>query len=611
MVHNRYPADLPVTLEDFKSSGYESVIASLDDYPLMWAEFSKAADVSNKNGQLKIAKVLWLLADACSMKFEPDNYNNPFIPLISHDGNRSVIPEDFTDEDILFFSQIVMDISHNMLKARIADIVWIRNRSLRFALMAIDSYIMNITNAITMATLGNNCLRRAINLSKTLKNGASDRLEQIVEKIFNALISIKIEDGGLGIWLANLLIDSDIEKSKLLNAAKKLEELTKNFKSANDNFLAQEYANITAKFYNILDDNTKSIEMLVCQAECLEKCATDDPSKLSAINFYEKAIQMYRSIPNKERKNYKIDDKITTLRLLITESTKEALLEMNTVESPGIDISAIIKYTEQLVEGKTTQQALLNFVNLSRLADSRALREQSIRHIKKYPLSVLFPTMIIRDGRVIAKIPGISPGEENEDVIFFKMVQNYLTYIGLVVQGKILPAKNILYLEHCICKNDIYLIVKNSPAVPLGRELLITKALYAGFENDFITYIHLGIPQFENIVRFYLKENGVITSRIDQYGVESENSLKALVNLPEMVKIFGEDLTFEIKALLCSPVGPNLRNETAHGLIGEDKCYSIYSIYSWWLMFKIVFNSFWSLKSNTTDQEKLSPPEEN
>ncbi|MCH5277979.1 MAG: DUF4209 domain-containing protein [Desulfovibrionaceae bacterium] len=614
MVHNRYPADLPVTLEDFKSSGYESVIDSLEDYRAMWTALYRAAEDAKKNGQLKHGKILWLLADACSMILEPDNRNNPFKPLILFEGKRSVILEDFTNDDILFFSKIVMFINHNMLKARISDILWLRNRSLgiEFALTAIDSYMNININTTTMVTGGNDCLRRAINLSKTLKSGAGNRLDQIKEKIFNILLATKIDDGEFGIWLADLLIDSDIEKSKLFKVAEKLEKLTKDFEFANDNSFAQEYASETAKIYNILNNSKKSVEMLVCQAECLMKYAANNPSKLAAINFYEKAIEIYRSVPRKERAKYKIDDRIAELWALRTDAGKDASLEMNIVQSPGICISEIINDAEQLVKGKTIQEALLAFANLYYFANYQAIKDKAIKQIQEYPIPALFPSMIINnDGRIVAKTLGILSGEENAEAIFSQMVRIYLDHLGVIVHGRILPAKRILHLEHYFYKNDIYSIVKNSSIVPIGRELIITKALYAGFENDFITYTHLGIPQIENMIRFNLKKVGARTSTLNQDGTESENSLNTLIDLPEATEILGENLAFEIKALYCSQFGPNLRNETAHGLIEEDKCCSEYSIYSWWLMFKIIFNSFWSLKNNTTGHEKLSPPEEN
>jgi hypothetical protein len=129
--------------------------------------------------------------------------------------------------------------------------------------------------------------------------------------------------------------------------------------------------------------------------------------------------------------------------------------------------------------------------------------------------------------------------------------------------------------------------------VPQGRERLVGRALFCGYECDFASALHLLVPQVEQIVRCRLKARGVKTTHLDDDGIETEKALGALLDFPETAQIFGEDLTFELKALFCEAVGPNLRNAVAHGLLDYDACESSYSIYAWWLGLKLVVNTFW------------------
>ena len=69
--------------------------------------------------------------------------------------------------------------------------------------------------------------------------------------------------------------------------------------------------------------------------------------------------------------------------------------------------------------------------------------------------------------------------------------------------------------------------------------------------------------------------------------------------------IFGEDLTYEIKALSCDQLGPNLRNNIAHGLLNDQEVHSVDVIYAWWLGLKLVFNHFW----NSLDRETVEEPQ--
>ena len=70
------------------------------------------------------------------------------------------------------------------------------------------------------------------------------------------------------------------------------------------------------------------------------------------------------------------------------------------------------------------------------------------------------------------------------------------------------------------------------------------------------------------------------------------------MELQDTKNIFGEDISFEIKALFCDSYGPNLRNELAHGLLDYDTCDSVYSIYAWWFCLRVVFNSYWNTRKH-------------
>jgi hypothetical protein len=175
----------------------------------------------------------------------------------------------------------------------------------------------------------------------------------------------------------------------------------------------------------------------------------------------------------------------------------------------------------------------------------------------------------------------------------------------MVVQGRILPALEVLQLEHRICEADFIYLASESPIVPIGRERLFGMALFDGYDYDFVTALHLLVPQIEHMVRFHLKSAGVKTTTLDGKGIETENGLSTLMDLPECETIFGEDLTFEIQALFCDAFGPNLRNELAHGLLDDKDCQTAYAVYAWWLGLKLVLNTFWNAarRSDGDDEE--------
>ena len=164
-----------------------------------------------------------------------------------------------------------------------------------------------------------------------------------------------------------------------------------------------------------------------------------------------------------------------------------------------------------------------------------------------------------------------------------------------------MPALEVLHIEHRLREIDFVGIASQSPIIPPGREKLFGKALFAGYEKDFISSLHMLVPQIENMVRWHLKSQGVKTTTLDSKGIESENGLSTLMEIPEATKIFGEDWAFELKALFCDPVGPNLRNEIAHGLLDYDAFWSVHVVYAWWLSLKMVLSTARRAGSQSSD----------
>lgn len=86
-----------------------------------------------------------------------------------------------------------------------------------------------------------------------------------------------------------------------------------------------------------------------------------------------------------------------------------------------------------------------------------------------------------------------------------------------------------------------------------------------------------------------LKRHGVHTLFVDeQTGVDSEKSLNTLLDMAETADIFGAGVIMEMKALLVVQVGPNLRNDTAHGLLDNNSAWSYTALYLWWFCLRLV-----------------------
>ena len=608
MNNERYPSDLPISVDDFNSSGWKDSLANVtnEGYSAMWQALSNAARVALEQKHPEHSKVLWLLADACSMMLSPLSPNEPFKPFAVFADRRSIIPDDMSNSDILFLSEIVDEVDNVWLKARLCDLVWLKSkpRNIKFALDAIDAYRQLPLDTDTWIHGGRDCWPRAINLARMLKGGAKEKMQQIENTIISAFQKTSQQDGYLGLWLADLLKSNRLGWSHQTAISAKLEKLARDFDGEGDLHRARDYFARSAEWYKLIPDEVKAAEMTVLVAEgwvkeAIARSASENSSHMVAANFYENAIQTFRTVPRSERSTYQVDKRISELRAHLNDSGERAIGEMGIIQGPAIDITKFVEQTRTLVSGKSAQEALLAFVELHRGVKEKELRESAIDKMRKHPLQSLFAvTMMSRDGRVIAKRPAMSLGanltDDDEIAIKAEMIRDYGYLVGIVVQANIWPALEVLLAEHRLREADFIELARQSPFIPKERENLFGKALFAGYERDFVTAIHLLIPQIEHLVRVHLKQAGAKTSNLDKDGIENENGMSTLMDLPEAEQIFGKDLAFEFDSLFCNPFGPNLRNELAHGLLDEDGCNSPSAIYAWWLILRLTIVAWWN-----------------
>ncbi|MEH2118725.1 DUF4209 domain-containing protein [Nostoc sp.] len=129
--------------------------------------------------------------------------------------------------------------------------------------------------------------------------------------------------------------------------------------------------------------------------------------------------------------------------------------------------------------------------------------------------------------------------------------------------------------------------------MPPDREHLFAKGLYAGLTGDFFTSTHILIPQIENSIRYLLRKQGALPSKIDiDKGIQDERDLNTTLfprNYPQINSIFDEDTLFDLQGLLIERSGSNLRNRMAHGLINDDGFSSPIMSYLWWVTLRLYY----------------------
>lgn len=605
---HRYPEGTIATPEDLRTARLTDALASAgtEGYAEIWQALSKAAATALEEARPSEAKALWLLADAASMMLKPKSVNEPFAPMTVFGDRRSAIPSDFSSDDISLLAEVSAELENPLLRARVCDVVWICRtpRNADFARSAIDAYRAVPLSAETWPRDARDCWERATALCLQLRGGAGKRLEEIEAALLATFDAAIGTDGFFPLAVSRLLFENNLGRSRARETADRLARRGSELVERNSYYEARGYLEAAGSWYGRIQEKELHADMTCAVAEAWTKeaearASADQPSNMAAASFYESAIQTFRRVPKSLRAARGVDDRLMTLYARLEGAGKDSLGEMGVVSSGPIDISKLVEAAQDAVRGKDFADALLALCNIHRGARRTALKTFAEKMLREHPLQALFAsTHLSRDGRVVAKRPGFGFGstdsEEYQVTLWAEMVKHYSMEIGLIVQGQLLPALDVFALEHRVREADLEFMVRNSPIVPSGRASLIAKGLFAGFERDLVSALHLLVPQVEHLVRWHLKSAGVKTTTLSLDGIETENGLSTLVDLPEVTAIFGEDLAFELKALFCDAFGPNLRNEVAHGLLDTSNCQTAQTFYAWWLVLRMTFNTFWN-----------------
>lgn len=572
-------------------------------YLSLTSSLNNVANEMENLGRNDCAQTLKFLSKISSMSLVPDSINIPFKPMYEDywNGGKTIIPDDLNETDLQFFEEILEDIGNPYLKARLADLLWLLKspRKPIYATTAIDTYSLAEINEDTWHKGVNIGIERAARLCLQVRD--QERLNTIRTKLHLALSCDYIESKFMNLWVANLMDKLNIDHDIRGEIANRLLNIANSFKEKNDFYSAEAYFKLAAKKFQQLSDPKSHALCLVSMAECLEQEADsiEINNNLVANSIYENALQAYRKIPNRYRDIHGIETRIEQVRRKITSTGRAATEEMTLFQTEKTDISEIVQSAINHVKGKQNPFiSIIFFVGLSPEPNYDQIYQQAKDSINQSFFSTLFGGRhMSNDGRLIAKTPPIDPktiieDSINSEALHGQIQQLLLINIQLTVQGLILPALHQLCLEHRFTKELFIEICQEALLVPDDRVYLTANALWMGFEREFGLALHFICPQLEHIVRLKLKEGGAHTSTINNAGIETENGLSTIMDLPEAEVVFGKNLAFEISSLFTDPLGFNLRNQVAHGLLNDiNASHSDASIYAWWMFLRMIVDS--------------------
>jgi hypothetical protein len=175
-------------VEQFQGVSIAEALAASDHaedhyYGFKLQEWERRA---KENGDNVAEAVYHILATSCLMMLKPESRDEPFEPFAVFPPNRSAIPSDISDGELDLFQAVAPSISDHEVRARIADLVWVRRRHFPSVLIAIDAYLESAANlALPMWHSAVERFRRAITLAASIRN--EGEYKKVVAAIESAL----------------------------------------------------------------------------------------------------------------------------------------------------------------------------------------------------------------------------------------------------------------------------------------------------------------------------------------------------------------------------------------------------------------------------------------
>lgn len=548
-----------------------------------------------------VKRVAWILGSICFLHCEPGDRMTPFRPAIQLEGQRSFSIDDLSNSTLEYLNAIAQHIARPDLRGRVCDVVWLRRRNLgiRNAVEAIGAY-GSLRLDGTSPVVGHyivECWDRAMCLGRMLRGPAENSLTQVEDQISQALDTRLAAMDSLTFDLSSLARRYGIGRESAHERACAFRGVARQA-GAEGKFLlersllteAREWQSFVSRETSYWSISTELAASFEKEADAVEQ--SESPSYIRVASLLEKAIQVHREIPRPYR-SQRFDASMRELRQRHVSASARGMEEFSPYESEPIDLADTALSAEAHVRGKTTVEALFSLITLFPIPGSQSFSRAAPERGEGSVVDILGTTVMTAEGLTVARIPSALSGRDSE-LARARAIQDYVMCIELLVKGRIVPAMEVFSREHHVQARELAQLVRESPAVPPGHEVFWIKGLAAGFNWDFLTSAHILVPQIEAFLRYLLKERGIDTTTRDADGIQSEAALGTLLAMDETADMLGHNLQFTLDAVLVDRVGPNFRNQQAHGLLVEGSAAGYVAAYIWWLCLYLVVFPFWA-----------------
>lgn len=489
-------------------------------------------------------------------------YFGPMMVWVGDDGKAYESPSIalVTREIVEHWKVRSQETNNPLMKARYAGLVWDLSEA---AVEEKPDYRIAIdyVNALLDVTDNDLCehsTEAITKITRAFKVASSLNNKELTERCIESAIKLEeriSEDDKAGLWgfcfelfvLGKYRDLSEAQKQKIVGD---LESRLTRVSKGHSPWLCESAAIPLATYYRskgMSDEVTRVIEVV---GNCFED-ACEGLAPMQASSWLQHVHDIYISY-NMIESAERVSKKISEVGPSVVESMQEF---SHSMEIPKEKLDA---YLDSMTEGglhKTLSRIAAQFI-----PKKDQVEQQVLDLARNNPLTYLF-TKTLQDykGRPVATIGGVE--EDLEGNMIHQLSQN-MNFDSFFLRHSFNKASEVYEFD----AQELTGYIFQSPIFEESKKDLVHAGVQAYLDEDYISAIHILVPQVEAAMRTLVELMGGATLRKNRQGGLQLRTFDDLLRDERVEACFGTDSSFYFRILLTDQRGWNMRNDVCHGI---------------------------------------------
>lgn len=413
------------------------------------------------------------------------------------------------------------------------------------------------------------------------------KIEDVVKDFFAK--DIKSTEYFYAIGVMKIIVKNVLNKKikiKDTQAVDLIEKICNHYLQEKDFALYRDCCNNHLAWLKVTKQQDKANDILIKIGESFElEAEKENNSNLAKAELYRMAASHYANI-GARMKVYKLKTKIKEI-LKLAETNGEYKTISSTQSVP---VEELKEFSKAYIKDTINETLNCVITDMEFIINPLKARENAQKDFENNPIY-----KFIDFGRIEGNRKVFTTTCDNDAI-------KYLTYQNYGIELECLFAVYFNYLWNMLIEQGLVsdIVVEKICTYEYMDETsknIVKKGIERFFDSDYISSLHILVPQFERLFRTFFEWGGFPTTSLKHNGLQYEQNFNDFLNQDFVQEALNDDLIFMIEYVMVSQIGKNLRNNIAHGLCDErvfNRTNCLIVLY----LFFVITNLKWEITEN-------------